>query len=236
MPGIKIVKYRAFMKCYALTNVECGKLKIIGERAFEYCRSLKSISLPSARIVVDWAFNACNNLIGVKFGDKLERIETCAFYECYSLERITIPLKVSIISARNIFQLCKSLKHVDLVEGELHETVAALQLEEWRNDMNYEINSINQTLPNLHAGYLNVNWYDARERKVSYGEKARAIRRWLRSVLGKIIHYQEEHQRILEAAATTLQFTLPQDIAMNKVLPFLELPSHTFEVEEEQEE
>ena len=40
-----------------------------------------------------------------------------------------------------------NLKHVDLVEGEIHETIAALQLKEWRNDMSEVIDSINQILP-----------------------------------------------------------------------------------------
>ena len=113
------------------------------------------------------------------------------------------------------------MKHVDLVEGDLHETIAALQLEEWRNDMNEEIDSINQILPTVDAG----GGYGGGD-----GEKARAIRMWIRSVIGKIIHYQAEHQRLLdEQVATTLELALSQDIVMNNVLPFLELPSYTFE-------
>ena len=69
------------------------------------------------------------------------------------------------------------------------------------------------------------------------GGKARAIRTWIRSVLGKIIHYKAEHQRLLDGdVATTLQPVLPQDIVMNNVLPFLKLPSYTFEVEDYEEE
>ena len=43
----------------------------------------------------------------------------------------------------------------------------------------------------------------------------------------------------MDEAAATIQLDLPQDIVMNNVLPFLELPSYTFEVvdyEEEEEE
>ena len=120
------------------------------------------------------------------------------------------------------------MKHVDLVEGPIHETIAALQLEEWRNDMNEEINSINQILPTVSAG----DAYDVDDD----GGKARAIRIWIRSVLRKVIHYQAEHQRVLdEQVATTLELALSQDIVMNNVLPFLELPSYTFEVEDYEE-
>jgi len=115
------------------------------------------------------------------------------------------------------------LNHVDLVEGELlHETIAALQLEEWRNDMHDEIDTINQILPTTDVG---EPWYD------DVGEKARTIRSWIRSLLGKIIEYKAHHQRIMDEAATTLQLALSQDVLANHVLPFLELPSHTFELE-----
>ena len=38
-------------------------------------------------------------------------------------------------------------------------------------------------------------------------------------------HYQKEHQLILDGAVSTLaQTTLPSDIVMDSVLPYLELP------------
>jgi len=68
-------------------------------------------------------------------------------------------------------------------------------------------------------------------------EKAQAIRTWIRSVLRQILHYKAEHQRLLdEEVATTLQLVLPQDIVMNNVLPFLELPSFTFELVDNEED
>jgi len=60
-----------------------------------------------------------------------------------------------MINTDNIFQECKRLKHVDLVEGAvLHETITALLLKDWQSDMNEEIASIKQILPNTPAGYL----------------------------------------------------------------------------------
>ena len=173
------------------------------------------------------AFARCNALSSVKFGSKLERIGQVVFKGCPTLERITIPLKDGTITTDNTFTGCESLNHVDLVEGaELRETIAALHFEEWRNDMNEEINSINHILPNTNAGGWDddIDGYDD-------GEKAQAIRRWLRSVLGKMIHYKAEHQRILDEAASTLVLALPRDIVRNNVLPFLELPPHRFGVE-----
>eukprot|EP00984_Skeletonema_dohrnii_P018929 scaffold8973_cov75-Skeletonema_dohrnii-CCMP3373.AAC.1 len=60
-----------------------------------------------------------------------------------------------MITDDNIFQGCENLKHVDLVEG-VHEIIAAFLLEEWKNDMNEEIASINQILPITTAGDANV--------------------------------------------------------------------------------
>ena len=228
MPGVKIAEESAFFYCLALTDVECGKLEIMELSAFCRCKSLRGINLPSARIVGENAFGGCT-LSDVKFGSKLERIEGYAFNGCRSLERVTIPLKDGII-ARDTFIKCENLRHVDLVE-EVHETVKALNFEEWKNDINERIHSINQILPTAPAG----DGWDEFYLNEDYGEKAQAIRRWIRSVLGKINSYKEEHQHVLDEAAITLQPALPRDILMNDVLRFLELPSHTSEGDEEME-
>mmetsp|Transcript_14513 Transcript_14513/g.23675 ORF Transcript_14513/g.23675 Transcript_14513/m.23675 type:complete len:324 (+) Transcript_14513:114-1085(+) len=232
MPGVKIVEESAFEDCTALTDVECGKLEIIEQWAFDNCDDLRIIKLPSVRIVQRGAFWRCSSLREVKFGSRLQRFDEAAFYKCSSLEQITIQLKDGLFPYDDIFQECGKLMHVDLVEGELHETIAALQLEDWRKNMKEEIDSINQILPNADAGY-----YHYEDGDEDFGEKAGEVRRWIRSVLSKIIHYQEEHHRLLdEEVAPTLQLALPKDIAMNNVLPFLALPPHTFEVGDEGEE
>jgi len=221
MPGVKVVEEHAFSDCEALRYVECDKLERIGLEAFFDCTSLRSVNMLSVKIVEPSAFANCEALTNVVFSDKLERLEQRAFKSC-SLERITIPLKDGIIAYDNIFRGCKKLKHVHLVEeAALHETIAALQLEEWKNDMKDEIIAINQRLPTARAG----NWRDA-------GEKAQAVQLWISSVLGKIVQYKAEHRRYLNEAATTLQTYLPNDILLENVLPFVELPSYTFQGED----
>ena len=239
MPGVKIVEDGAFEE-QPLEYVECDKLEIIGQQAFCHC-SLRKINLPSVRIVSRYAFAGCEALTDVKFGSKLERIKRGAFRNCKSLERITIPLKDGLIDHEHedvffttdgVFQGCENLHQVDLVEGELHETIAALHLEEWRDDMNKEIDSINQILPTALAG-----WWDNNDELEDPGEKTHAIRNWIRSVLGKIIHYQAEHRRLLDDAATALVLVSPNnDIVTNNVLPFLEIPAYTFEVGDDDDE
>lgn len=225
MNGVKIVARWAFYYCLDLTYLECCELERIEDEAFQDCSSLRCIDLSSVRVVKEGAFDACVALTDVIFGSKLERIEVRAFCSCFCLERITIPLKDGMITDDRIFQDCEKLRHVDLVEGELHETVAALQLEEWKTDLNEEIDAINQILPNAYAG----SWENGYA-----GGKAIAIRTWIRSVLRKIIRYQEEHHRLLYEAGSIIQHALPRDIVM-KVLPFLELPSYTFEVENDED-
>eukprot|EP00985_Skeletonema_marinoi_P016250 scaffold8675_cov75-Skeletonema_marinoi.AAC.3 len=128
-----------------------------------------------------------------------------------------------MITADSIFQGCKKLVHVDLVEGEvLRDTIDALILDEWRNDMDVEIGAINQSLPTTPAG---DHFYDV-------GEKARAIRMWISSVLFKIVRYKAKHRSYLNEAATTLQLASPNDVVLENVLPFLKLPSYTFEGED----
>ncbi len=134
------------------------------------CTSLRSINLPSVEVAEGYAFCDCTDLTDAKFGGKLRRIEGRAFLDCTSLERITIPLKDGLITADDTFKGCDNLKHVDLVEGALHETIDALLLDDWRNDMNEQIGSINQILPNTCGGTYSI-FGDGKE-----GEKAQVIR------------------------------------------------------------
>ncbi len=68
-----------------------------------------------------------------------------------------------------------------------------------------------------------------------------SIRRWIRSVLRKIIDFKAEHRRLVlvgEEVATTLQLqlALPHEIVMNNILCLIALPFYTFEVEDYEEE
>ncbi len=233
MLGVKIVRADAFNWCADLTDMECGKLELVGVRAFYRCKALRSINLPLVEAVEERAFKYCTALTDAKFGNELGRIEECAFLDCPSLGRITIPLKDGILTSDDVFQGCGDLKHLDLVEGSvLNKTAASLQLEEWRVDMNEELSRINQILPT-----------PACSKNDDVEDKTRAIRGWITSVLRKIIHYKTEHQRILddvmdedEGVANTLHRALPQDFVRINILPFLELPSHEFELREEEKD
>jgi hypothetical protein len=192
---------------------------------------LRNINLPSVNIVERFAFAGCEALTDVKFGDKLETIGGRAFGNCRSLERITLPLKYDMIEDddddddyyKDVFQGCDNLRHVDLLGG-VHEFVADLPLDEWKNDMNAKINSINQILPNTPAGYY---YYDYDDDYVEVaGEKGRAIQTWIRSVLHKLDDYKQQHRNLLTEATTILveEVGLPREIVMNYIPPCLQLP------------
>jgi len=200
MSGVKNVEANAFYECEALTNVDCDELETIGRSAFFCCKSLRSMNLPSTEIVEEGAFFSCDNLVDLTFGDKLESIGEYALKKCPSLTRVTIPLKDGMITHDEIFQECRSLSCVDLVGG-IHATIAALHLEEWRDEMKAEIGRINQVLPNTDAG---TSFYDGGKT----GEKARVIRMWISSVLHKMKHYKAEHRTLMKEATTTLELAL----------------------------
>ena len=229
MPGVKIIEQMAFNTCRALTYIECGKLERIGAVAFQFCKSLSSVDLPSIKIVEGKAFLSCINLINAKFGKDLESIKYKAFFYCRSLERIALPLKDDNMLTDDTFRVCENLYHVDLFGG-VHETVTALLIEEWKNDVNEEIDTINQILPNTHAG----NVFEGQIGDV--GEKAQAIQAWMKSVLHKYTHYTAKHRHYLKVATAALQPALPNDIVLKNVLPFLQLPSDKCEADDDDSE
>lgn len=93
------------------------------------------------------------------------------------------------------------------------------------------VDSINQFLPITSAGR-----YDTLDvgGGLDVGGKAAIIRGWMKFLLRKIIRYKVAHRRLLEEAATILELelALPNDTVMNNVLPFLDLPLHRFDGEE----
>ena len=114
------------------------------------------------------------------------------------------------------FKGCDNLNHTYLAEEALlYELMAALHLEDWKNDIKEEIDSINRILPETPASDIDDDSYR--------GRKAHAIRSWITTLLGKLVHYKAEHQRLLDEAETTLQLALPQEIVRNNIIP---VPPH----------
>ena len=189
--GVKIIKKEAFSCCYHLTDVEFGdKLETIEQHAFYKTglRLANNITLPSVRTVGESAFAGCVELYDVEFDKDLRTIQRQAFHYCRNLKRITLPLKGNMIED-DVFYQCPKLETVDLVVG-VHQTIASLHLESWRNEMNDEINRINQTLPTTTRG------------------KTHEIRQWMGTVIQRLDHYKAEHRTLLKEATTLLELAL----------------------------
>ena len=215
-----------------MNYIECPKLERIRQWAFRSCESLSSIDLPSAVIVERLAFSNCELLNYANFTKNLEFIGEMVFIACRSLERITIPLKNDLFhnTVGDVFRECESLIEVNLVEGQaLENTIATLQLQEWSNDITEKVESINQILSTTLTGS-----YDHQNMTIINGDKTIAIQRWVASVLQiMIVDYKAKNRRILSEVTTTLRLVSSNDVVTNSVLPFLEMPSHTFDGEEE---
>eukprot|EP00984_Skeletonema_dohrnii_P034472 scaffold33569_cov84-Skeletonema_dohrnii-CCMP3373.AAC.6 len=187
--GVKVIKLGAFASCRGMTEVEFGvELETIGSCAFQYCTSLTRVRMPSVRSIGRWAFKNCEQLTDLEFGEGLETIQEHAFYSCIALRRIIIPLNCVI--GDQVFYNCSKLAAIDLVGG-IHNTVATLHLESWRNEMKDEINRINQVLPNTTSS-----------------QKTDTIHQWVESVSDRMNRYKTEHKALLKEATTLLELAL----------------------------
>ena len=190
--GVKIIKQFAFDWCHRLTDVEFGdKLETIEHHAFNGCTALKKVRMPSVRTIGKWAFAGSKELSDVEFGGELDALQEGTFRNCPELKRIALPLKGNMIED-GVFDDCPKLETVNLVGG-IHQTVASLHLESWRDEMNNEINRINQVLPST----CSVG-----------GDKGGEMRQWMESVIHHLDHYKAEHKALLKEATTLLELAL----------------------------
>eukprot|EP00986_Skeletonema_menzelii_P017973 scaffold23395_cov74-Skeletonema_menzelii.AAC.1 len=103
--------------------------------------------MPSARNIGQWTFSNCNQLTDLELPVGLETLLNGEFNDCLRLQRIALPLKDDMIDS-SVFFNCPVLVTVDLAGG-IHDTVASLHLESWRNEMKGEINVINEEATTL---------------------------------------------------------------------------------------
>jgi len=190
--GLEKIEFAAFDSCTSLRGIKLPGVMEIGEYAFYKCTSLRGIKLPGVRKIEDWAFWGCSTMTDVEFGDKLETVGAYAFGRCPLLRRIAIPLNDKILEGCSQFDVCTNLTTVDLVGVQrIHNTIASLLLERWRDEMNQEIDRINQVLPNNH-----------------HRETFEEIQQWIRSVINSIEHYKAEHYALLKEAMTQLELAV----------------------------
>jgi hypothetical protein len=187
---VRVIEEFAFVNCTALAGVEFGdKLETIGDNAFASCTSLRTIKILKVRSIGEGAFYDCKQLTGVELSKDLETIGEEALADCPGLRHIALPLKDNLLG-NGVFYNCVELSQVDLVGG-IHQTISSLLLESWRNDMNDEIDSINQDLPNTRAN-----------------DKTTLIQQWIERVLERMEHYKPKHYALLKNNMTQLELAL----------------------------
>lgn len=105
--------------CSSLESVDFPKsLRYIRNYSFEGCSKLDNVILPdglesigSKNIYSDaWSFASCRNLKTIQFPPSLKNIGSYVFYNCSSLEKISLPGLDRI--GNNAFSGCTSLKEV----------------------------------------------------------------------------------------------------------------------------
>ena len=115
---------QAFKSCTSLTNVAIGCNVIsIGNNAFEGC-NISDLEIPSnVKTIGERAFQGCSNLKRAIICNSVQEtdsgttsIGSYAFYDCKSLESVTIGGAVAIIG-ESAFYKCDNLESVTICNG-----------------------------------------------------------------------------------------------------------------------
>lgn len=91
-----------------IKSVEIGKnVEEIGDWAFSNCSDLTTVKLSNnvvLKIIGSYAFRNCKNLTSITFPERLEELGYEAFYNCESLEKISVnAIEISYIGTSNVF-------------------------------------------------------------------------------------------------------------------------------------
>ena len=196
LKSVRILRSYSFWGT-SLTEVDGDNLEIIEHNVF-FENPLRRISFPKVKRIEPSTFEG-TAFTDVVLPEVMEFVDVDAFADNANLRRICIPLKPDLFNEYPDFVLhhdtgsfnnCDNLETVELLGG-IHETVSSLHMKVWGDDMVYEIDRINTTLPSI-PSLLKTN----------------VIRWWLQSVHRRFEHYKAEHNKILKEATVLLELAL----------------------------
>ena len=114
--NISFIGKNAFRSCSGLENLQIGHSKTtkctIGEYAFADCKDLKTVHINNA-VIEHGAFYDCISLDKLTLNDEVTTIESYAFYGCTSLEELNTGNGVRAVED-NAFSGCTGLKEIIL--------------------------------------------------------------------------------------------------------------------------
>lgn len=115
--GVKEIGMQAFEYCVEMKEVSLPEgLETIAAGAFMHEYKLEKINIPeSVKTIDDSAFYKDESLKSIKIPESITALNRC-FSFCSSVESISIPKSISIITA-NLFEGCYKLKEVVLHDG-----------------------------------------------------------------------------------------------------------------------
>lgn len=126
-PNLDTIKAGTFYGCQSLTDVSLPtRIKTIESQAFSSCINLTDVYNLNSNTLTSIgyaAFAYCYNLIsdgtgesGITFGANLKELGEYAFYGCISLNNVSIPDGLKVISA-HAFSHCHKLQNFDFGNG-----------------------------------------------------------------------------------------------------------------------
>lgn len=115
--GIKNVSDYAFLGCTGITKIELpNSVTSLGTGVFSGCSSLREIQLPpSLTKAGNTMFGECESLVSVVLPDGFDDMRS-AFFNCKSLESVSIPSTAKLLSYDTFFG-CEKLKNVTISES-----------------------------------------------------------------------------------------------------------------------
>jgi hypothetical protein len=113
-PGATRIAYRAFLNCYALTNIDLTPVQYVYGEAFANCVSLSSVTLSDNLLYL--AENAFYNtsLTEITIPASIIRMDATVFNKCARLAKADV---FSPVVGDGCFTDCASLKEIILHDG-----------------------------------------------------------------------------------------------------------------------